>query len=248
MGTVVTVDAFTHDVMDEGWWPSLVNRVQAELDWVDNTFSTWKPESPLSQLRLGALTRDDVPVEITVVLDLCAALTELTEGWFDPWALPDGVDPTGLVKGWAADRVLALFDRDLLCGALVNAAGDIASFGGPTSDTVFTVGIVDPLDRSRVCQVVALNGALATSGEAERGAHLLNPFSRAWESASLSASVTGPDLAIADALATALAVGGGEMLAILDAIEGYEGFLIDRENRHLATPGFPFVMNQQSPL
>ena len=28
----------------------------------------------------------------------------MSGGWFDPWAMPGGVDPTGLVKGWAVDR------------------------------------------------------------------------------------------------------------------------------------------------
>ena len=27
-------------------------------------------------------------------------------GWFDPWAIPGGVDPTGLVKGWAVEQAL----------------------------------------------------------------------------------------------------------------------------------------------
>jgi hypothetical protein len=34
----------------------------------------------------------------------CEAAREASDGWFDPWAMPGGYDPTGLVKGWAVDQ------------------------------------------------------------------------------------------------------------------------------------------------
>ena len=30
-----------------------------------------------------------------------AQARDASGGWFDPWAMPGGYDPTGLVKGWA---------------------------------------------------------------------------------------------------------------------------------------------------
>ena len=53
------------------------------------------------------------------------------EGWFDPWAMPGGVDPTGYVKGWATQRAIDVLVMPGITSAVVNAAGDIASFGDP---------------------------------------------------------------------------------------------------------------------
>jgi thiamine biosynthesis lipoprotein len=130
-----------------------------------------------------------------------------------------------------------------LCGAIVNAAGDIATFGGPRPDEHFRVGIVDPMDRTRMVRVVEVRGALATSGESERGHHLLEPFTHTWQAAVASASVVGPDLGTADALATALAVGGSDVLSIIHGLDDYEGFVVDYDGGHRATPGFPFAEN-----
>ncbi|MHB1582983.1 MAG: FAD:protein FMN transferase, partial [Acidimicrobiales bacterium] len=59
--------------------------------------------------------------------------------------------------------------------------------------------------------------------------------------AAASATVTGPSLAIADGLATALAVGGDEVLARLEAIGGYEGYLVRADGTEAETSGMAFV-------
>ena len=104
--------------------------------------------------------------------------SELSGGWFDPWAMPGGIDPTGYVKGWAAQRALDALVSDGVSGAMVNAAGDIASFGGPDPATAFRIGIVDPFAPRQLACVVELIGAIATSGGYERGDHLIDPRTR----------------------------------------------------------------------
>jgi FAD:protein FMN transferase len=207
----------------------------------DRTFSTYKPSSPLSQLRRGEVLLGETPPEVADVLDLCQRAKTLTAGWFDPWALPGGVDPTGYVKGWAAQRALDELRPLDIAGAIVNAAGDIAAFGGPHRDEKFRSGIVQPGDSQRLAAVVELRDCLATSGESERGAHLMNPFTGEFTSAVASASVTGPDLGLCDALATALSVGGHDVMVLVDRMENYEAMTIDFDGRMRATPAFPFV-------
>ena len=56
-----------------------------------------------------------------------------------------------------------------------------------------------------------------------------------------SASVTGPDLGLADALATALVVAGHTGLRLIDAIDGYEGFVISLDGTWQWTDGFAFT-------
>lgn len=206
----------------------------------DGTFSTWKPDSPLSRLRRGESTLEDLPTEVATVLGLCECAKVASGGWFDPWAMPGGVDPTGLVKGWAAQRALEPLRELTLTGALINAAGDVASFGGPAFNEAFRLGVVRPANPRALACIVESPGAVATSGTYERGNHLINPFSGV-ASSTASATVTGPELALADALATALAVAGPSGLEFVEAIAGYEGLLIETTDRVHVSSGFPML-------
>ena len=241
MGTVVTFDLYRDaGLRREDLEDALVASV-ASLDQADEVFSTWKPDSALSRLRRGATRLGEVPPEVAEVLAECKDVKHLSGGWFDPWAIRDGVDPTGYVKGWAAQRALGyLVDLDL-DGAMVNAAGDIASVGGPGRDATFRVGIVTPSSPLHLACAVELRGALATSGTYERGSHLVNPFTGLHETSVASASVSGPDLGVADALATALCVGGDEVLALIERLAHYEGFTIGHDDERRWTSGFAFA-------
>ncbi len=239
MGTVVTIDLFGPH--DSSAAHAAIGRARDVLVDVDRVFSTYKPTSPVSRLRRGEVTLGETPPQVADVLDLCQRAKTLSVGWFDPWSLPGGVDPTGYVKGWAAQLALDELRGLDVTGAIVNAAGDIASFGGPEIGKVFRTGIVRPDDAQRLAAVVELRACLATSGEAERGAHLYNPFTHEFSSAVASASVTGPDLGVCDALATALSVGGHDVMVLIDTIEGYEAMTLDATGTMRATPDFPFV-------
>ena len=106
MGTVVTIDLYGDERLDERNLDRCVDAAESVLHEADGVFSTWKSHSPLSRLRRGELTIGEVPTAVLDVLDECRTARRLSRGWFDPWSLPGGVDPTGLVKGWAAQRAL----------------------------------------------------------------------------------------------------------------------------------------------
>ena len=44
------------------------------------------------------------------VVGLCEQAKLASAGWFDPWGLPGGFDPTGLVKGWAAHEAARVLE------------------------------------------------------------------------------------------------------------------------------------------
>ncbi|MHB1251786.1 MAG: FAD:protein FMN transferase [Acidimicrobiales bacterium] len=241
MGTVVTFDVYNQNgISPEAFLPFLQEAV-AVLHHADKVFSTWKANSPLSQLRRGEISLGEAPPEVTDVLDLCALAKGQTNGWFDPWALPGGVDPTGFVKGWSTQLSLAHLVDAPITGAIINAAGDIASFGGLDESTPFRVGITDPLAPPTLSCAMELKGAVATSGIYERGKHLVNPFTREAGTRAASASVTGPDLGTCDAWATALAVGGGEVLELIERTNGYEALAISTDGSREWTTGFPMI-------
>jgi thiamine biosynthesis lipoprotein len=241
MGTVVTFDIYDDGgISPDELLPHLARAV-AVLHRADKVLSTWKPDSPMSRLRRGEITLGEAPLEVIKVLESCKVAKARSGGWFDPWALPGGVDPTGYVKGWAAQEALEELVGAEVDGAMVNAAGDIASFGGPTSHDPFRVGIIDPASPTSLACAVELRGALATSGAYERGEHLVNPFTGQHATRFASASVTGPDLGLSDALATALVVGGDEVMTLVEDIYDYEALAIGHDGEMKWTTLFPFA-------
>ena len=249
MGTIVIIDVYAAAGSDAdsgaGRPAGELGRQLAEavavLNRADATFSTWRPDSPVSRLRRGEITSAQAPAEVAEVLERCAVARDLSAGWFDPWAMPGGLDPSGYVKGWAAQHALAAFSASGICGVLVNAAGDIASTGGRAEGTPFRIGITDPHAALRLAAIVELTGAIATSGTYERGDHLIDPHSGRPAARAASASVTGPDLGLADALATAVAVAGEPGLDLIDTIEGYEALIIKPDGSRRWTKRFPIA-------
>jgi len=245
MGTVVVLDVYPGPAATDAQLADIRNLMEesaAILHRADEVFSTWRPDSPVSRLRRGEIAAEDAPAEVAGVIAACATARELSGGWFDPWAMPGGFDPTGYVKGWAAQRALAvLAAADGMSGAMVNAAGDVASSGAMPTGQPFRIGIADPAAPRRLAEIVELTGAVATSGSYERGPHLIDPRSCLPAARAASASVTGPDCGLADALATALAIAGPDGLAFVDAIAGYAGLTIGFDGSRQSTPGFPFA-------
>jgi thiamine biosynthesis lipoprotein len=210
----------------------------ATLHEGDAQLSTWKPDSPISRIRRGELAIEDAPADVAQVLRRCAEARELSGGWFDPWRMPGGVDPTGLAKGWIAERALERLRLAGLAAAMVNAGGDVAAFGEPEPGRRWRIGVLDPRAAGALLGVVELDGAVATSGTYERGHHVLDPGSGQPAPGPLSATVTGPDLALADALATGLLAAGESGLGSIESLEGYEALGMDDDGTVFATTGF----------
>ena len=198
-----------------------VRAMFADLRADDATFSTWKPESPVSRIRRGELRLDAAGPRVAEVAALCEEATARTGGAFSAWLPgPSGTlafDPTGLVKGWAVEQAFALLvDRLTTIGpgegghdALVSAGGDVVVACARTDTPDWMVGIEDPRDRGRTLLTVPLRrGAVATSGTAARGEHIVDPATGTAPTGLLSATVVGPSLTWADVYATAAFVRG----------------------------------------
>ncbi len=214
--------------------PQPVAAVQAAfgaLREVDAVLSLWRPASPLSRLARRELGVADCPPVVAEVLQLCEQARSLTDGWFDHEpARPDGrrgLDPTGLVKGWAVQGAL----RVLLAGlaeaglegldAAVNAGGDVAVHLGEPSGR-WLVGIQDPADGRRLVAAVPLaGGGIATSGTAARGGHIVVPATGGAARDLLSVSVWGPSLCWADVWATAAFARGRDAASWLAGRAGF---------------------------
>ena len=240
MGMPISIHVRAADVGS----PAVVHAVEEAFDVLreaDRLFSTYQQHSEVSRIRRGELDPALADPAVRQVIALCQRARELTDGAFTD-LLPDeeGVlrfDPTGLVKGWAADQAASRLAELPGVSYCLNAGGDVVVGGTDrdTSDTSDTsdirdsrdtgdtgdagdagdgpgapwrVGIEDPRDRSRIAEVVVLHeGGVATSGTAARGAHLYDSATGTFVDRSGSVTVVGPTLMWADVWATALFVG-----------------------------------------
>ncbi|MCW3817376.1 FAD:protein FMN transferase [Micromonospora sp. DR5-3] len=221
-----------------------VERVFAELGEMDAVFSTYRPESVLG--RLGGAVPDPATAAPVVreVVELCELARARTGGWFDARHLPlpgggTGFDPSGLVKGWAVERAarhLADLPEHDLC---LNAGGDVLLRTAP-GRPAWLVGIEDPDRPERMLDVVErAGGAVATSGTARRGAHILDPHTGRPAEAVRSVTVVGPELLWADVYATAAAARGADALDWLATLDGYAALVVDAAGRVRATSNWP---------
>ena len=190
-----------------------VDKVEEFFHKVDKNFSTYKSDSEVSHIRWGELDVLDASDDVKEVWKFCERARELTLGGFEPWKVEGGFDPSGLVKGWAADVAAKMLVDDGVESVLINAAGDLMLRGGQISEggevKPWSVGISSPDDLNQIVKTFdVIDGSVATSGDYEKGAHIVDPHTGLIAIGARSASVVGPDGALCDALATALMVDG----------------------------------------
>jgi FAD:protein FMN transferase len=199
---------------------------------VDGLFSTYRPDSEVCRLDRGELDAGDADPLVREVLERCERLRVETGGYFDARA-SGRLDPSGLVKGWAVDRAAALLDATGARRFCVSAGGDLVARGGP-----WRVGVRHPRRRRRLAAALTVtDAAVATSGAYERGPHVLDPHTRRPARGARSVTVVGPDLATADAYATAAFAMGAAGPAWTAGLDGYEAMTVIGA-RVLSTPGF----------
>jgi FAD:protein FMN transferase len=176
----------------------------------------------------------NVPDDVQDLLLGCARARAESGGWFDPWRLvPGGCDPSGFVAGWAAQRALRALTAAPLVGASVRVGAVVASLGTPDGRGPHLVGV-----SGRVFEVT---GAVASSRADASRRHLVNPWTGERSTAVACAIVTGTDAGLADALATALCVGGNEVLVRVEALPGYEALVVGHDGASRTTTRCPLV-------
>ena len=140
---------------------------------------------------------------------------------------------------WAADVAADIFVAAGFPNVSVNAAGDVANRGFQSPNQPWVVGIRHPEHELEVVRTVeSLNGAVATSGEYERGPHIRNPHTGASDVKLTSATVVGPDGGMADALATALVIAGTDGVKWFAGMDEWSAYLIVDGNAHFFGPAF----------
>jgi thiamine biosynthesis lipoprotein len=223
------------DIRDDGDHTRALDAVFDWFRWVDDLFSTYKPDSAISRINRGELALSDAHSDVVSVVGRCEQLRATTDGYFD--VRYDGtLDPSGLVKGWAVDRGAAVLESAGVGAFALNAGGDMRLRGSG-----WRIGIQHPTEPGAVAKVLELSDtAVATSGLYARGDHIVDPRTGETPRDVLSVTIIGSDLATADAYATAaFAMGGRRALHWTARLRGFEAMTILADGRVLTTPGFP---------
>jgi thiamine biosynthesis lipoprotein len=213
---------------------------RAELAWqealatlreLDRVFSTYRPDSAISRLGRGQLDLALCPPEVVEVLTIAETARRESGGAFDVERTgPDGspvLDPSGVVKGWAVERAARAFDALEETDLCLSAGGDLVCRTRMPGSDGWRIGVEDPHAPRRTIAVVPVrDGAVATSGSAHRGRHIVDPRTGEVPTALASVTVVGPDLTWVDIEATVGFVLGEDAHAWLTRRPGRSGLIV----------------------
>lgn len=122
-------------------------------------------------------------------------------------------------KGYAADKAKALLASKGVTAGIINASGDMNTWGNQPNGADWKVAITNPMDKNKVFALLPIkNGAVVTSGNYEkyvnfngkRYTHIIDPRTGYPSSGIISVTVFAPKAELADALATSVFVMGKE--------------------------------------
>jgi thiamine biosynthesis lipoprotein len=204
MGTTVSIDV-RDDVVPAAGLEAAIEALRA----LEARFTTYRPDSEIKRLERGELTLDEAHPDVREVLATCAILRAESDGAFDAWR-GDGLDPSGYVKGWAAERAADVLRARGARNFSLNLGGDVICAGEAAPGVPWRVGVRHPCGADVIALILGIRDrAVATSGFYERGNHVVDARTGRASGDWRSITVLASDLATADAIATAaLAMGG----------------------------------------
>ncbi len=146
-------------------------------------------------------------------------------------------------KGYAANRAMSVMKAQEINSGMVNAGGDLITWGKSQDDKDWSIGIADPSNKDQIFAWLSLpDMALVTSGDYEkyfvynneRYGHILDPRTGYPSKGIKSVSILCPDAELADALATAVYVMGEQKgMTLIDQLKGIECLIITEDDRVL---------------
>ncbi len=147
----------------------------------------------------------------------------------------------GIGKGYAADKAKEVLQRGGVQHGVVNASGDLITWGGQPNGKPWTVGIASPSQQRLPFSCLDVsNMAVATSGNYEKYAvvngrkysHTIDPKTGFPVSGSKSVTIICTSAELADALATPVMVMGVKAgLDLINQLKGIACIIIDDKDK-----------------
>ena len=156
-------------------------------------------------------------------------------------------------KGYAADRAKDLLVSKDVKGGIINASGDLTTWGTKVTGEKWLVGIANPLSKDKVFSwLPVVESSVATSGNyekyitlnGEKYSHIIDPRTGYPTKGINSVSIFAKQAELCDAMATAVFTMGRDVgLHMINQIDGVEAVVVDSENKVHRSSGIMFDTN-----
>ncbi len=144
-------------------------------------------------------------------------------------------------KGYSADKAKKLLISKGVKAGIINASGDMNTWGTQPNGQKWQIGITNPLHKNTVFATFPLTDeAVVTSGNYEkyvifngkRYTHIIDPRTGYPASGIISATIFAPSAELADALATSIFVMGTEIgIDRINQLPGIECVIVDDQDK-----------------
>ena len=157
-----------------------------------------------------------------------------------------GFGATG--KAYSADKTKKLMQSLGVKAGIINASGDIATWGTQPNGKTWTIGITDPFTSGNILKIIKLkNKSIVTSGDYQkfieidgrRYSHIINPKTGYPSSGITSVTIIGDNAEIANGISTSIMVLGKKKgLEFAKKFPNYQYFIIEDNGNIIQSKGF----------
>lgn len=235
--TAIKVDKEVFDLIERSIRISKITDGAFDLSYGSIDKNLWNFDTSISQLPEASVARSMVKLinykNIELNKDACTV-------YLKEKGMRIGFG--GIGKGYAADKAAQILQKLGIDSGLVNASGDIKTWGTQANGNAWTIGVSDPDDPGRAFSYLNIsNKAIATSGNYEKFvmidgrkySHTIDPKTGLPVTGIKSVTVVAPNAELADAMATPVTIMGIKAgLSMINQIPQLGCIIID-DNNHL---------------
>jgi len=237
----------------------------AEITRIEKMISSWDKDSETYLINKNAgIKAVKVSRELFKLIERCKQISELTDGAFDIsyssmdkiWKYDGSMKEMPKIsfgaigKGFAADKAKEFLVSRQVAGGIIDAAGDLSTWGTDVTGKKWIIGIVNPISKDKVVSWLPIvESSVATSGNYEkyvtfkgkRYSHIIDPRTGYPSSGIRQVSIFAKSAEICDALATAVFIMGKDAgLFLINQLDGVEVVLFDNFNKAHKSDGILF--------
>ena len=143
-------------------------------------------------------------------------------------------------KGYAADKARKLLQESGIIAGIINAAGDIATWGTQINGNPWRIGVNNPLETGETIEILEFSGnnAVTTSGNYEKYAeindkrysHIINPKTGYPSTELISVTIIGPNAEMCNGFSTSIMVLGLEKgIKLINKFPDYQYIIITKK-------------------
>ncbi|PCJ98484.1 MAG: thiamine biosynthesis protein ApbE [Flavobacteriaceae bacterium] len=153
-------------------------------------------------------------------------------------------------KGYAADKAKELLISKQVKAGIINASGDLTTWGTKATGEKWLIGIANPLSTEKIFSWLPIvESSVATSGnyekfvtfKNEKYSHILDPRTGYPSKGIISVSIFSKRAELCDALATAVFIMGRDAgISMINQLNGTDVIVVDSDNKLHKSSGVMF--------